>query len=165
MTQTFMISPNFAETAHCLDNRRLNKQIVEAFQVYRYLIGDCEMQGNPHPYRIWKGYEKALIAYIVALHDEWIERYDRGLRGGKRCHKNGMEAERISIQKSFFSNYKDPDWINSEEVLSSHRAALLYKDYTWYSQFGWKEQPAIPTKINKNGSVSLPYFWRDTEVK
>jgi hypothetical protein len=26
---------------------------------------------------------------------------------------------------------------------SSHRAALLYKDFEWYSQFGWCEQPQL----------------------
>jgi len=161
MTQTFMVSPFFKETARCLDNKRLNKQITEAFQVYRYIMGQGKMQGNPHPYRMWYGYEKSLISYIVVLHDEWIERFKTGARGGKPYHKNGEEAERISIQKGFFSDYKEPEWIKNEEVLASHRSALLYKDFSWYSQFGWKENPAIPTKINKNGSVSLPYVWTE----
>lgn len=166
MTQTFMISSSFEETARCLDNKRLGKQIVEAFQVYRYLIGDGKMQGNPHPYRMWKGCEFSLLLYIKALHKEWIRRFEAKERGGRPYHKNGLEVElEIYERKLDKSNCNLPRWVVNEKVLSSHRSALLYKDFGWYSQFGWKESPAIPNKINKNGSVSLPYFWPDEEIK
>jgi len=62
MTNTFLISSDFHENARCLDNKRLNKQITEAFQVYRYITGQGKAQGNPHPYRAWAGYEKCLYA-------------------------------------------------------------------------------------------------------
>lgn len=164
MTQTFMISSDYSETARCLDNRRLNKQITEAFQVYRYLTGEGKMQGNPHPYNMWRGYEVSLLRYIVNLHVQWQLRLETGKRGGKLNHKNGLEAEqeyvhRIYLHSPFLTTERQPAWVGNEEVLSSHRSALLYKDVAWYSQFGWKEQPAIPSKINKNGSVTLPYVW------
>lgn len=162
MTQTFIISPVYSETAKCLDNRRLNAQIKEAFQVFRWCIGDGVMQGNPHPYRSWLGYEESLLEYIVEMHLEWNKRFDAGLRGGVRTHKNGVEATEL-LSKTDASRYPKPHWIDDERVLSSHRAALLYKNFEWYSRFGWKEQPAIPTKVSKKGVVSLPYFWPDTE--
>lgn len=158
MTNVFLTSSDFHENARCLDNRRLNAQIKEAFQVYRYITGQGKMQGNPHPYRMWAGYEKCLLSYIVALHDEWIARFDDGRRGGKRTHKNGLEAEAI-VCKTNFSDYERPDWITNEAVLSSHRSALLYKDMDWYGRFGWKEEPAVPLKIDKKGNVTLPYVW------
>jgi len=158
VTQTYLISSSFTETARCLDNRRLNCQIKEAFQVYRYITGQGKMQGNPHPYRAWKGYEKCLLSYICALHDEWIARFDDGRRGGKRTHKNGLEAEAI-VSQTNFSDYLEPDWIRREDVLSSHRSALLYKDPFWYGQFGWSEKPAVPIKIDKKGNVTLPYVY------
>ncbi len=157
MTNVFLTSPDFHENAKCLDTKRLGKQITEAFQVYRYITGQGKMQGNPHPYRMWQGFELCLLSYICALHDEWIARFDDGRRGGKRTHKNGIEAEAIVSQVSF-EDYKEPDWIRREDVLSSHRSALLYKDMNWYGQFGWKENPAVPIKITKNG-VTLPYVW------
>lgn len=160
MTNTFLVSSDFHENARCLDNRRLNKQIVEAMQVFNYLIGKGKMQGNPHPYRMWKGYELCLLSYICALHDEWISRFDNGKRGGKRTHKNGVEAERI-ISNTSFVEYCEPNWIRNESVLSSHRSALLYKDPVWYGQFGWKEERAIPIKIDKKGNVTLPYVWTE----
>jgi len=33
-------------------------------------------------------------------------------------------------------------WWWSGPIHSSHRAALLFKDYDYYSQFGWEEKPA-----------------------
>jgi hypothetical protein len=159
MTNTFIVSSRFDENAKCLDTKRLGKNITESMQVYKYITGQGKMQGNPHPYRMWEGYEKCLLSYICALHDEWIARFDDGRRGGKRTHKNGLEAEEI-VSKTSFSDYKEPDWITDERVLSSHRSALLYKDSDWYGQWGWKEKPAIPLKTNKKtGAVSLPYFW------
>lgn len=158
MTNTFLVSSNFAENARCLDNKRLNKQITEAFQVYRYITGQGKMQGNKHPYLMWQGFDLCLLSYILALHDEWIARFDDGRRGGKRTHKNGLEAEAI-VCKTNFSDYKRPDWITNEAVLSSHRSALLYKNMDHYGKFGWSEEPAIPVKIDKKGNVTLPYVW------
>jgi len=164
MTQTFIISPAYKDTAQCLDNRRLNKNITEAFQVFRWCIGEGKRQGNPHPYNMWLGYEESLLEYIAEMHFEWNRRYDAGLRGGVRNHKNGLEAAEL-LGRIDASRYPRPYWINDERVLSSQRSALLYKDFFWYSQFGWKEEPAIPVKINKDGSASLPYFWPDKEIK
>lgn len=158
MTNTFHISPNYAETAKCLDNKRLNKNITEAFQVFRWCIGEGVMQGNPHPYHMWCGFEESLLEYIAEMHLEWKRRFDAGLRGGKREHKNGLEAEEL-LSKIDASLYPKPDWINDERVMSSHRSALLYKNFEWYSQFSWKEDPAIPVKIDKKGNASLSYFW------
>jgi len=158
MTNTFLVSSDFVENARCLDTKRLGKNITESFQVYRYITGQGKAQGNPHLYRMWNGYDKCLLSYILALHDEWIARFDDGRRGGKRTHKNGLEAEAI-VCKTNFSDYKRPDWITNEVVLSSHRSALLYKNMDWYEQWGWSEEPAIPVKIDKKGNVTLPYVW------
>jgi hypothetical protein len=158
MTNIFLTSTDFHENAKCLDTKRLGKQITEAFQVYRYITGQGKRQGNIHPYLMWEGYHKCLLSYICALHDEWIARFDDGRRGGKRTHKNGVEAEAIVSQISF-EDYKEPDWIRREDVLSAYRSALLYKDMDWYGRFGWSEEPAAPIKIDKKGNVTLPYVW------
>lgn len=158
MTNIFLISLDFSENAKCLDTKRLGKQITEAFQVYRYITGQGKMQGNPHVYKMWAGYEKCLLYYISALHDEWIYRFDSGKRGGKRVHKNGLEAEAIISDTSFY-DYKEPDWFKNESVLSAYRSALLYKNINHYGRFGWREEPAVPIKIDKKGNVTLPYVW------
>ena len=44
-----------------------------------------------------------------------------------------------------------PHWLGNEKFHSSHRANLLRKDYEYYSQFGWDENP------------ESPYVWHDKE--
>ena len=44
-----------------------------------------------------------------------------------------------------------PHWLGKESFHSSHRANLLRKDYEYYSQFGWTENP------------EKPYVWHDKE--
>ena len=37
-----------------------------------------------------------------------------------------------------------PSWLGKEEFHSSHRANLLRKDFEYYSQFNWQENPDNP---------------------
>ena len=50
-----------------------------------------------------------------------------------------------------FLNIKFPHWLGDVRFHSSHRANLLRKDYEYYSQFGWTENP------------KSPYVWHDKE--
>ena len=34
-----------------------------------------------------------------------------------------------------------PKWFGNKNFHSAHRQTLLSKDFEWYSQFGWKEEP------------------------
>lgn len=47
-----------------------------------------------------------------------------------------------------------PSWMGMPEFHSAHRAVLLAKDFAHYSQFKWKETPAV-----KNAKGSYPYVW------
>jgi hypothetical protein len=49
-----------------------------------------------------------------------------------------------------------PAWIEDvelfEKIASTHRLALLCKDYEWYSQFGWAEDTGSKPE-------AYDYFW------
>lgn len=61
-------------SARVLDRQRLNKQRVEAFQILRALA-DPSYGWQHHPaVAMWRGHEKALIAYYAAICREWITR-------------------------------------------------------------------------------------------
>lgn len=158
MTQIYLPYKDFTKVAKCLDNQRLNKQLTEAKQVYtqnKYGFGG---QGNLAPYKMWKGYEDCLAFYIIELYKEWQVRLILGKRGGKMLHKAGeyiLNDETIDLSNGF----ENPKWFDNDEIFSSYRSALLYKDYKHYSQFGWNEKPAIPVKIDKKGNVTLPYIY------
>ncbi len=133
--QTFLPYPDFKKSAACLDNRRLNKQILEAKTIYDIITGNSTSKAWIHHPAVlmWKGYQDALALYYNACLDEW-----------KINRKKNHSYEKIHIVDE--SHVKMPHWLGDERLHSSHRSNLLRKD-EWYDQFGWKE------------SWDLPYFW------
>lgn len=152
--QTFLPYENFRESARVLDYRRLGKQRLETQTLLNLMIHPDNSGYRNHPaFKMWDGYDLALAFYGMEICQEWI---DRGYK---------------DTLWNFFSNYTDkpiigcqlfPKWLGLEKFHSSHRSALLYKDFSYYSQFGWSEKPAIPIKVTKN-SVTLPYYWPTNE--
>jgi len=133
--QCFLPYPDFVQTAKVLDYRRLGKQRVECLQIFRCLNGK-ELRWRNHPaVLMWKGYAYQFAKYSLTVCDEWIS---RGYRDS--CYSK-IEKEYEDYQPSI--NLVKPPWLGDERLHSSHRAALLAKDYKWYSQFGWSEEPKI----------------------
>ena len=112
---TFLPYPDFTKSAACLDDKRLNKQIIEASQM---LNG----QWPNHPCsKMWKNNHCALKAYSNACLHEW-----KVVREKK--HKfEPYELSEISL----------PSWFTSPLVFLTHRVNLLKKSPEWYDQFGW----------------------------
>lgn len=125
--QTFLPYANFEQSAKALDWRRLGKQRVEAMQILSVLLGTNSKKRGwiNHPCcNMWRGYEEALKVYLNIMIKEWIN----------RGYNNTMLLEDVDIHKVIF-----PPWFGKEEFHSSHRAALLFKEPQWYSQFNWSE--------------------------
>ena len=137
--QTFLPYSNFKETAKCLDNKRLGKQRVEAYQIRRIISGERKNGGLlTHPaVLMWKGFPDALAAYQNSMILEWV---DRGFN-------NTMELTEHS------AIYKVPPFIGGEKFHESHRSNLLRKDFEFYSQYEWH----VPD--------NLPYIWPVTKEK
>ena len=132
--QTFLPYSDFKKSAACLDNKRLNKQILEAKTIYDIVV-ENRMSGGwtSHPAtKMWRGYAEALALYFNACLDEWKRR-------GKH-----HSYEKIPIADE--NNVKMPPWLGDERLHRSHRSNLLRKD-EWYDKFGWTE------------SWDMPYFW------
>ena len=139
--QTFLPHESFEKSAQVLDWRRLGKQRVEGMQIINAITGKTRKDGKPykgwinHPCSVmWRDYAPALKHYTNVFIQEWIN----------RGYNNNME---------FYDTGKIimPDWIGNEKFHSSHRANLLRKDFDYYSQFGWTENP------------ERPYVWHDKE--
>jgi hypothetical protein len=58
-----------------------------------------------------------------------------------------MEYETIG------GEFELPEWLGNEDFHSSHRANLIRKDQSFYSKYGWLENP------------SDPYMWMDKDRK
>ena len=142
--QTFIpiATTNFAEIAKTLDNRRLNKQALEGWQILMTLT-ELDPNGNDripkgwrnHPAVVmWRGYECALLDYIVAMCDEWRA---RGYKTTIDTKARATFATAVAKGRATTDLLYPP--CITETVATTHRTALLAKEFEWYSQFDWAE--------------------------
>jgi len=134
--QTFLTQRNLIENARCLDYRRLGKQRVETRQIIDALDGKTSGWVNHPAVLMWAGCQAFLEYYFNVIAAEWKRR-------GYQHNMGWMEPRDKPVE---------PEWMepDGEKLYSSHRAALLHKDYDHYKQFGWVEEPKLdywwPTK-------------------
>jgi hypothetical protein len=158
--QTFLTdaTTDFAVTARKLDNKRLNKQALEAWQIMMTNLS-LDPSGNhrvprgwvSHPAtKMWRGYEPVLLTYIRAMTDEWVA------RGYKTTIFDKAESTlRVAYENALNISEEYPEWMLCEtlgKVAQTHRVALLCKNYEWYSQFEWEED-------NGKAPESYEYIW------
>jgi hypothetical protein len=138
--QTFLPYQSFGSSAWCLDDKRLNKQRVEAKQIYLSLT-EPSYGWKHHPaVKQWAGYESALACYGLAMCYEW-----------KVVRKKGDDADLLGwferLVETPMTTFELPWWLGIQEFHASHRSNLLRKFPEWYSQFDWQEP------------FDLPYWW------
>lgn len=137
--QTFLPYSSFVESARVLDNKRLGKQRVEAWQIYQSLTIP-EYGWKNHPIvKMWKGYEVSLLLYgrIVCL--EWRK------RGFKDSMLERFENELKKL--GWIRIFKPrPYWIGDSEFHDSHKSNLLRKNYDHYKQYNWNVPATLEYK-------------------
>lgn len=185
---TFILNIDLKISASQLDQKRLGKQRLECADALAMLLGQPSWMSNRqyayiqkkyrnHPaWQMWKGYEPALIEYGLIVCGEWI---------GRGCKDTFLEKiiEFGDMLRPPYS-MSNPPWL-TEEFVSNHRAIMLgkvhvkYRDvfftgvpgeqvrfnqakkqWEWYKQFNWSEQPAKRVMIN--GQMRWPYIWNLT---
>tara|TARA_R100000008_G_C3544389_1_gene146700 strand:+ start:335 stop:790 length:456 start_codon:yes stop_codon:yes gene_type:complete len=134
--QTFLPYSDFVKSARVLDYKRLGKQRVEGMQIINAIENPNKQGWQNHPITVmWRPHIELLKHYTNIMITEWI---DRG-------YNNTMKHYEVEWPINL------PDWLGYKPFHSSHRANLLRKDYEYYSQFNWKENP------------ESPYVWRDKD--
>lgn len=134
--QTFLPFPDFVETARCLDRLRLGKQRCETLQILQVLLGETNGWRNHPAVKMWRGHEHTLWCYGIAICTEWKYRGYKDTCDQKMtdlCYKHGIPFITSSV----------PPWLGNPKFHSAHRAALLFKNPDYYSQFGWSEKPKL----------------------
>jgi len=134
--QTFVPYPSARTSALCLDRQRLGKQRVEVLQLLKALTAGGGWVNHPAT-KMWRGHERALIWYGLAVCDEWLA---RGYKDTCR-----LKIAEYSMYWPDVTGW--PSWWGQDEVHASHRSNLLRKDADHYGQFEWSE------------SDDLPYVW------
>ena len=139
--QTFLPYSSFVKSAKVLDNKRLGKQRVEAWQIYLALTKRNYGWKNHPAVKMWKGHELALLAYGATICFEWINRgYNDTLL------KKFLREANKQLPKKVHLQFK-PTWVGNRKFHAAHRSNLLRKDKKFYSQYGWKEK------------ADLEYIW------
>lgn len=137
--QTFLPVPDFTLSAKLLDRKRLGKQRVEAKQIYLALTKKDYGWKNHPATLMWKGCERKLLEYGIAMAKEWRER---------GYEDKTLEFFENQLKKRYFRKVT-PWWFSHDALYASHRANLKRKNYHHYKMF--VEDPAMeyvwPTKI------------------
>lgn len=153
--QTFLPYPSFYRSVRVLDNRRLGKQRVEAFQILnvlerRRLTPDAKIAWRNHPAVImWLGYDEALKLYYNFCVAEWVRRGNRNnmLYKTVQCRDFILEpgtdllpsaADCAQINKQLRLAEKQvalPAFVGCRAFHISHQSNLLRKDEPYYRQF------------------------------
>jgi hypothetical protein len=137
MVNTFLPYADFIQSAKALDYRRLGKQRVEAWQILNALLGNSKGWTNHPATNMWRGHERSLCEYGIAICDEWI----------RRGYKDTMR-ERFITMHSQLPNTGLPEFIGDLEFHVSHQSNLKRKDADHYTF-------EVPD--------DLPYLWRTND--
>lgn len=122
--QTFLPYPDFVQSARILDDRRLGRQRVEAYQILRVLAGMTKGWVNHPAVKMWRGHEMALSAYMNVMIDEWE----------RRGFRNNMM--RVAVVRE----YDLPHWFGEPDFHAAHRSNLLRKFPDHYGRY-WPDEP------------------------
>jgi hypothetical protein len=143
--QTFLPDPDFERTARILDDRRLGKQRVEVLQILNAMHRTSGGWVNHPATRMWRGFEPALVAYGLAIIDEWTRsgRADT-VRDKILPHLHG---EPLRTQRQLAELDLLPPWLGREDLHRAYRSALVRKMPEHY-------RPLFP-EVEED----LPYVW------
>lgn len=159
--QTFApYSASFEYSLRCLDDKRLGKQRVEAYQVLRGVLGiETAAKGwANHPARLaWVGYADAIADYTVMACYLYVARgykdtiMDKATETFRGIAGKSPPVERDGRYNStrLYRNYEPtmPWWWGNEEYHLRHRMALYVKDPLHYGPLldvgSWPDPPEV----------------------
>lgn len=157
--QTFLSEPTLIECAQALDNKRLNKQILEAYQILNVLSGNSTTGAwRNHPaVLMWKGHEYSLRTYAYSMIEEAKKR-------GIKIDKNKNNIDNLESKFSDRWGTDKPKWFNQtvyKRIMTTHRANLYRKDPIYYAHYA----SAVNSELNKPCCDKCQYFWVTHEEK
>lgn len=153
--QTFLPYATKRESLDSLDNKRLNKQILETYQILNILTGNSKSNAwKNHPaVLMWEGAESELYRYgmtAIVLAD---------MRGIKVDKNLANMQSLVKSRKSLAWQDNEPLWSKTPSILkrvnATHKANLYRKDPIYYSEF----YSAVNDTYNKPCCDRCQYFW------
>lgn len=152
--QTFLPHDNISLCATALDSKRLNKQILESYQILKVLSGASPTGGwRNHPaVLMWKGHEYSLRTYAWTMLNE-------AKRRGIKVDKNAENLTLLEKQYSDRWGSDMPKWFGDNNkmmrIITTHKANLYDKDPIYYAHFGYAKH----SLFNKPCCSTCKYYW------
>ena len=153
--QTFLPHATNRDSLDALDNKRLNKQILECYQILNILTEQSQGTGwRNHPaVLMWKGSEEELFRYAFTA-------VELAKMRGINVEKNRANLTRIARNAPIHTLGDDlPIWLNNPTILklvnTTHKANLYRKDPIYYAEYAY----AVYDKYNKPCCDSCQYYW------
>ena len=152
--QTFLPYGDFEASAQTLDNKRLNKQILEGYQILKVLSGASPSGAwRNHPaVLMWERSERELRRYIghMIYEADW-----RGIKTDKNLHNLRV------LEREYGKDWGNevPFWQESDVMLqcimTTHRVNLFKKDPMYYARF----KSEVSSPYNVTCCDKCQYFW------
>ena len=161
--QTFLPSSVVSECAEMLDSKRLNKQILEAYQILKVLSGASPSGAwRNHPAALmWKGHEHALFSYANIMATEAASR-------GIKIDKNLSNLNDLRNQYSKRWGKGLPQWTQDNYIMmritTTHKANLFKKDPFYYMHFQYAVDSPYNSPCCPDRKDPCKYYW-PTHVK
>jgi hypothetical protein len=152
--QTFLPSKSFATSANMLDSKRLNKQVLEGYQILKVLSSDDPFAGwRNHPaVKMWRGHEMILHSYVLSMVEEAKAR-------GIKTDKNEENISNLTEANESWWGREFPQWYQNSAIMrlvtTTHRANLYKKDPSFYGHF----KSSFYSKDNMPCCDGCKYFW------
>jgi hypothetical protein len=152
--QTFLPYPAMRDSLDALDNKRLNKQILETYQILNVLSGQSKSGAwRNHPaVLMWEGAEAELWRYGMTA----IKLADmRGIKTENNLANMNALAKKVGASWGT----DEPAWRRNPETLkrvnATHKANLYRKDSHYYAEFG----NSLGGEYNKPCCEGCLYYW------
>jgi hypothetical protein len=152
--QTFLPYPSMRDSLDALDNKRLNKQILETYQMLNVLSGQSKSGAwRNHPaVLMWEGAESELWRYGMTA----IKLAD--MRGIK-TENNLANMKLLAAKAAIHWGNEDPLWRTDlktiKRVNTTHKANLYRKDPEYYAEYA----NAVNDEYNKPCCEGCQYYW------
>jgi len=152
--QTFLPYREFDKSASSLDSKRLNKQILEGYQILKVLNNNDPKAGwRNHPaVKMWRGHEGQLWIYIMSMINEANKR-------GIKTDKNLQNLKELKAATAESWGWKQPNWYRDPfilvKVLTTHKANLFRKDPIYYVDF----ESSVTHEENTPCCETCSYYW------
>lgn len=134
-----MTASKYAVVAQSLDNKRLGKQRVEAYQILNSLTGKSNGWTNHPATKMWQGHEWQLANYGYEICGEWVS----------RGFKDSLEQKFwLFMNQNQESHKPKPWWVKDSLLHLTHQSNLMRKAPDFYKY-------EVPDNI--------PYIWPSSE--